>query len=168
MLTDSVNMIAGATINARPSRGSSFPESPDVGEQFYRDDLGKFFMYNGSDWKEIPMERIYDIAGSCIGKPSANTDVMRFVAPRAFSLPASLSGSLGSAGTNATSSVTYSIKKNGTEIGTMQWAGAAAAATFTFASEVSFAVGDVLSVTAPGTVDSTHANFQFTLVAVLA
>jgi hypothetical protein len=88
---------------------------------------------------------------------------MRFVAVRAFTLPASLTGSQGDAGTAAGASTVFSIKKNGTEFGTATWATSGTDATFAAASSTTFAVGDILSIVAPASVDSTLADISITL-----
>lgn len=109
----------------------------------------------------------YDIAGGTNGAPSASAIIATFDAPRAFTLPAGLTGSRAVAGTAATASTTFTIKKNGSSIGSIVWGAAATVATFTFASAVSFAAGDVLTVTAPASPDATLANIGFTLVGAL-
>lgn len=79
-----------------------------------------------------------------------------YVATRAFDLPSSLTGSRTYAGTPAaaTAGVTFTIQKNGSPIGSLNFAGAANTATFTFASPVSFSVGDRLSILAPADLDT--------------
>lgn len=79
-----------------------------------------------------------------------------YVATRPFDLPTSLTGSQTYAGTAAaaTAGVTFTLQKNGSPIGTVAFAAAASTATFTFASPVSFAVGDRLSVLAPADLDT--------------
>lgn len=79
-----------------------------------------------------------------------------YVATRPFDLPTSLTGSQTYAGTAAaaTAGVTFTLQKNGSPIGTVAFAAAASTATFTFASPVSFAAGDRLSVLAPADLDT--------------
>ena len=114
-------------------------------------------------WSVIP----YDLAGACIGKPTASTAIMRFVAVRPFILPVSLAGTVGSSSSAPTASTQYPIQKNGTQVGVMIF-GTTGAATFSFSTAQTFAIGDVLTVVAPAVLDATHANFQFTFVATLA
>lgn len=83
--------------------------------------------------------------------------VLRFKATRAWSLPASLTGSNLTAGTASTGTATFTLKKNGASIGTIAFT-TSATGVATFASLVSFAVGDIFSVEAPATADATLAN----------
>ena len=75
--------------------------------------------------------------------------------------PSGLTASYAEAGTAATGSTIYSVKKNGTEFGTVTFAAAATTATFAAASSASFSPGDLLSVVAPATADGTLADIGF-------
>ena len=81
-----------------------------------------------------------------------------------FTLPSGLSGSYAKANTAATSSTTVDVRKNGSSIGSIVWAGSATAATFSFTGAVSFAAGDILQLSAPGTHDTTLADIGITLL----
>jgi len=111
--------------------------------------------------------KIYDLASGTVGKPGAGATILRFVAPRAFTLPVGLTGSFCKANAAATALSSFTIKKNGSSIGTVNFAAASATATFTFASATSFAPGDVLSLDAPGSADSTLSDLYYTLSATL-
>ena len=94
----------------------------------------------------------------------ALTDLLRFdgsawvgvtaaqvlVATRAFTLPTGLIGSQADAAAAPTAEADPDIHKNGASIGTITFVVAASTATFSFASEVSFAAGDRLTALAPG------------------
>jgi hypothetical protein len=110
----------------------------------------------------------YDIAGSTIGRPANGATIARFVAVRNFSLPASLTGSYCKASTASTASASLTISKNGISAGSMAFAASGTVATFTFASSVSFVAGDILTITAPATADSTLGDIQFTLMGTLS
>jgi hypothetical protein len=89
------------------------------------------------------------------GKPTNGQEVLRFIATRAFTLPASLTGSNAGARVASTGSVAFSLKKNGgADFGTITF-NVSAAGTFAAASSTSFAEDDVLTVIAPATADST-------------
>lgn len=122
---------------------------------------------DGSGW-EIYASVAYDIAVSVSGKPGAGAIVGRLVAPRAFALPASLTGSVAKADVAATGSSTFSIKKNGSEVATLNFAASGTTATFTNASEDSFSAGDVLTIVAPGSQDATLADLGIVLRGVLS
>ena len=97
--------------------------------------------------------------------------LIRFITLSSIDAPFALTGSgVGSgvgattgATTGATSSTTFDIKKNGSNVGTADWAGAAQVATFTMGSETIFDAGDVLSVHAPSTPDATLADIALAL-----
>lgn len=105
----------------------------------------------------------YDIAGQIFGKPAAGAVVMRFGAVRNYTLPAGLTGSIARVITAPAATATFSIQKNGSQIGTMSFAAAATSGTFSMAAAVSFVAGDVLSVVAPATQDTAFADSYFTL-----
>ena len=57
------------------------------------------------------------------------------------------------------------MKKNGSSIGTINWAASATTATYTFASTITFAAGDILQLVAPATADTTLADIGITIAA---
>jgi hypothetical protein len=101
-----------------------------------------------------------------MGAPAAS-QVLSF---GVFTVPATYAAGLpeviAAAGTAPTSAVSLSIKKNGTAIGSINWAAGAKSATVTFSSSVSFSVGDMLSIVAPATVDATFANITVMYIPV--
>lgn len=97
------------------------------------------------------------------GAMTNNQICYRMKATRAFTLPQNLAGSYAAASIAATASTTVTLKKNGTSIGTIVWAIAGTNATFTFAADVSFAVGDLLEIDGPATADATLANISLDL-----
>lgn len=76
----------------------------------------------------------------------------------------SLTGSYAKAGTAATASTTFSIKKNGSSIGSLNFAAGATSGTFTFTSAVTTSPGDVVQVVAPASPDATLANINLAVV----
>jgi hypothetical protein len=104
----------------------------------------------------------YDVGVYFPGKPGAGVTLLQLVAPRAFTLPAGLTGSQGYAGTAPTAQADLDIRKNGASIGTITFAAAASTATFAFTGDVAFAAGDRLTVIAPGTQDASLANISIT------
>lgn len=90
-----------------------------------------------------------------------------YIATKAFKIPASATDSQGYAEAAATGAVTVDLKKNGTNFGTVNWAASANAATFTVASETSFAAGDRLTAVLNGTADATLADIGITLKGIL-
>jgi len=104
------------------------------------------------------------VSGSYPGPPTANLVVQRYVFAGIVMFAAGLTGSQGTAGVAATAATTYSIRKNGSNVGTMVFAAGATTATFTMASATTFMAGDVLTMVAPASPDATLANLAWTLV----
>ena len=104
------------------------------------------------------------VSGSYTGPPTANLVVQRYVFAGTVMFAAGLTGSQGTAGVAATAATTYSIRKNGSNVGTMVFAAGATTATFTMASATTFMAGDVLTMVAPASPDATLANLAWTLV----
>ncbi|CPI06573.1 Uncharacterised protein [Burkholderia pseudomallei] len=98
------------------------------------------------------------------GAPSASAVVLSAITPQAVTFPASLTGSYAKAGTAATASTTFSIKKNGSSIGSLNFAAGATSGTFTFTSAVTTSPGDVVQVVAPASPDATLANINLAVV----
>jgi hypothetical protein len=56
MLYDGIKILEGSEIvNATVGSGTSFPNSPVTGQMFFRSDSSKMFIYNGTQWSEIPI-----------------------------------------------------------------------------------------------------------------
>ena len=106
----------------------------------------------------------YDMLMFCPGAPANSADMSRLVMTRAVTLPASLTGSYASADTAATAATTLTITRNGTSIGSVNFAAASASGTFTFSSAVTTAAGDVLKLVNQATADTTLANISVSLV----
>lgn len=106
----------------------------------------------------------YDLPVYIPDKPTTSMICARIAVVRAFDLPVSLTGSVASAGTAATASTVFTLYKNTTSIGTVTFAAAGTTGTFSFASAVSFAAGDVVRIIAPATADTTLADISITLM----
>ena len=109
---------------------------------------------------------VYDIAGSTLSQPTDGAVLMRFSVNRDFDLPENLSGSKGESVVAPASAASYPIKKNGSQFGTMDFASGINDATFTVTA-TSFVVGDILTIEAPATADSTHDEISWTIQADL-
>lgn len=94
----------------------------------------------------------------------AGEQLARFVAPFALTFPASAAGWVGSAGTAATGTVVFSVRKNGVEFATVTWSPGGVVPTFGLSLATSFAVGDVLTVIGPAVPDNTLDNITLSLV----
>lgn len=109
----------------------------------------------------------YDISTFGIGKPAVNDTMLAMVMTRPMSLPVSLTGSVAKCTAAPTAAITFNILKNGASIGSINFAAAATAGTFTFTTATSFGSGDILTIVAPATQDATFAGLLATLVAIL-
>jgi hypothetical protein len=104
------------------------------------------------------------ISGSYAGLPTASLVIQRYVFAGAVTLPSGLTGSQGTAAIAATATTTFSIRKNGANVGSMVFAAGATTASFTMTSTTVFLAGDILTVVAPVSPDATLANLAWTLV----
>lgn len=101
----------------------------------------------------------YDIATPVFGKPAASEVVLRVRTQRAFTLDTFY----GYATTTATaSSAVFTVAKNGSSIGNITFAVSTNASTTTVAT-TSFAVGDILTITAPSSQNASLADIDFFL-----
>src|SRR5205814_2682038 len=71
------------------------------------------------------------VSGSWAGAPGASQVIERFIFATPVTFPAGLAGSYGTAGIAATAATSFAVAKNGTAVGTMNFAAAATSATFT-------------------------------------
>jgi hypothetical protein len=104
----------------------------------------------------------YDFAGYYPGKPATDAILLRVPIVRDVVLPIGLVGSRASATVASTGSVTYSIRKNGIQIGTMSF-NSSAIATFTMAEATSLQEGDLLTISTVGASDATLSDIGFCL-----
>lgn len=100
------------------------------------------------------------------GSVQANEVLQQYITTDAFTLPYGLTGSQAVQGVATTTNVSYSIAKNGTVIGSVDFT--PTSVSFTFTAQVSFAIGDILSIIAPAVPDNTQANVSITLQAILS
>jgi len=116
--------------------------------------------FDGTNFIKTPNVFPYVCGFSSIGGTVAGVAMLRHPYPLAVTLRAGLPDSQGKADIAATAQTDFDIQKNGSSIGTMRFAASATVATFIFASDVAFAVGDELSVVAPGSADATLAGVR--------
>jgi len=128
----------------------------------------KLLYCNGSDFSIVAEAGAapYDIGGSFVGKPSAGNVIMRFPMPRAVRFLSGMGLSKGVAATAPTADVSFSIRKNGIEFATMNFAASGTSATFTCASTTDFAAGEILALVASATPDDTLADIGFALAGI--
>ncbi len=146
------------------ANGSWSYYTPSKGWLVYDEAVDQHYKFTGSAWVALDF---IELAISTIGAPVASSTIYRIVANTPFTLPASLTGSiakLGTAGTGA--STVFSLRKNGSEFGTVTFASGSTIGTFTAASPTSFANGDVFTVVAPGSIATSLSDVMITLKSV--
>lgn len=111
--------------------------------------------------------RPYDIALFFPGKPSAGQTILRIAVSKAFTIDADWGDSVATAGTAATGSAVFEVKKNGTTFATVTYSGASGTFDMNTSPDeaYSFAKGDILSIVGPSPADITLADIGVTIAA---
>tara|TARA_R110000772_G_scaffold22123_3_gene60101 strand:+ start:598 stop:1845 length:1248 start_codon:yes stop_codon:yes gene_type:complete len=104
-----------------------------------------------------------DIAGFINGLLNDSEVVLQHQVVRTFTLKAGLSASGAYARNAAAANATIDIQRNEVSIGSIDFTIGINAATFTFASDVAFAIGDRLAFVGQGTSDINLANVSLTI-----
>lgn len=123
--------------------------------------------WNSLGYWLLPLSDLYrGLTVSVTGRPKANeilVTVPIVAGVNEFTLLSTGSGFYLAGGTATTANVTYTLKKNGSTVATITCGATETTATGTVSSTVSFEGGDVLTLVAPETPDTTHANFGITI-----
>lgn len=102
------------------------------------------------------------------GKPTGDQILFEFQLTKSIVLPASLTGGKFGSNSNPTADYTATLKKNGSSIGTVKFNGGGATTTITFATAITFAIGDTFQVSGQTVTDTTFGDFWFAFVATFA
>ena len=97
------------------------------------------------------------LSGFCSGKPENSEVVTGAVSPYGFTF----AGGTARALVSATASTVFSVKKNGTSIGTITFGAGATLGSVSIVGSV--VAGDYITITAPASADSTLADITFLL-----
>lgn len=109
-----------------------------------------------------------DIDFFVAGKPAAGALVFKKVFTRTTNFLNNFVDSAGAANLSATGVTTYAVRKGATVVGSIVFGAGQITATFTTASgAVTYAPGDVMTITAPNPQDATHSDPAVTLKGVL-
>lgn len=140
--------------------------SPTIGSIRWNATSQVVEFWSGSSWSSVfPSTAPYDMYGSYLGQPSATQLLWRIVMVRQITLPVNLTGSQAICLTAPTnSSLTLSISRNGTSIGTIDYLSNSTVGSFTFAAQVVFNAGDILQVNGPASTDSTFSTPSWSFV----
>jgi hypothetical protein len=107
--------------------------------------------------------KTFDLVVWKSGKPISNEVIFKAKFPRTVTFHINFAGSTGVSVETATSSTTFSIKKNNVQIGTANFAAGTSVATFTLTTETSFEPTDIITISAPSTPDTTLSSISFIL-----
>ncbi|HEX4499866.1 MAG TPA: hypothetical protein VH187_01665 [Scandinavium sp.] len=105
----------------------------------------------------------YDVGVYLSGTYTNSQIIGEYIFPRTVNFPASMTGSYAQADTASSGTVSCTVTKNGTSIGTVQFA-ASASGTFVSFSATTFNASDLLKITAPSAADAALAGVKITLV----
>ena len=145
MLSDTIQMLEGSTLdNLTIASGTSFPSNASVGEMFFRTDLQKLHIHNGTVWNAIAEganAATQSLFGNFTGITSNTVGTARYY-PKANSTMTLISAWAGAA---VPSTTVVTVKKNGVAVGTCTIASAAIIGTPTVLS-VSVTTSDYLTL----------------------
>lgn len=116
-----------------------------------------------SKWENI--DAPYNLSVYAEGALTTSEIFLLHVLPYAIEIPSGAGASQAKSNVAATSSTTITINKNGSSIGTIVWSASGTTGAYTFASSISFAAGDIITLVAPSSADATLADVGITLAA---
>lgn len=125
---------------------------------------GQTLVWDGAQFiaGDIPADIHVDFRGT----PAGDEVIYRRRFARQVTIPINFDSSQAEAGVAATAQTDFDVQVNGSSIGTISFAAAATAATFTAASSTTINVNDVLTIVAPTTPDASLADLSIALWAV--
>ncbi len=142
---------------------------------FMQDAVYKVILSDETDneiWSEDPYDatlpsdgvtNVYDLVVPVLGKPTDGEVFLIYSATRSLQLPAGLTDTSIIILTHPTSTMTFTLKKNGVSIGTIAFA-TNGAVTITFLAAITLSAGDYLTGHNQATADATGGNVGITFV----
>lgn len=142
--------------------------TPLEGWRVYDRDADALKIFTGTVWETFtaalpPLP--YSVPFGFTTSPEDGEVMLITVFAEGVTFPDNFADSQAYVGTNPTDTTVFTIRKNGTEVGTISVSSAGASTFDTTSGAVSFAPGDVLQIDAQATADATIANCAFTLLA---
>lgn len=172
-----ITLPEGSKIETAPldssKRGTEFPANPQHLDIFEIIEGGAqaegIYAYNERTTQWVLKDTVsypYDVGLSIAGKPEANKTVAMAMLVRPTILPKDFAGSKAACDIAATAAVSFPIKLNGTQIGSINFAAGATVGTFTFVPTASLLMvaGDKLTISSPATADATLSYVAATLM----
>lgn len=139
---------------------NQLPVGGTVGQRLVKSGTGDFLTVWATD--------LIRMALYIEGQPLPGETVMQYMVVDNMTLPIGLVGTAVFAGTPTALPCSYTINKNGTPIGSINFSGPSPETiTVSFSTVVTFVPGDFITVTAPAVPDAAQANISITLVAEL-
>lgn len=150
--------------------------TPAEGWLAYVKDTDKYIKFDGTNWVDLTTgggggttgggggTAALEYACFIAGKPGASEVLMRHVMTQAGTIPIGMTGSRAALNAAPTAAKQFVIKKNGTDIGTINFAIGALVGTFTFTAAVAFAAGDILQLSGPVAQDTTLSDLSVSIV----
>lgn len=148
-----------ATIKASSGTGADVDLLPGESGTFFQTFEDIYLISKGQSASSPP----YDVGLYIPGQPGDGAEVFKFVAVRGVEWPDDFAGSYGHVGTNPASSAVFTIKKNGSTVGSIS---INTSGVFTFATTgaaTSLVAGDRLTIEAPTPQDANLADVGFNL-----
>lgn len=108
--------------------------------------------------------KVYDQAGTAWGKPAAAARVFMIPVVRPFDLPVDCAGSRARAAIASAADKFFTIKRNGTTIGTLTFTAGVLVGAFAMTTTQNFVVGDYLEFFAPDVQDATLEDIAWNLL----
>lgn len=118
------------------------------------------YTWTGSAWLKLIVLPRYDMGIYFTDKPDAGLYICDIPILLSLTLPASLTGSQFKIRTNPTSTMTFTLYKGVTNLGTVSF-NTSGVASVSFASPVTFVSGDDFAIQAPAVQDATGAGIGF-------
>jgi microcystin-dependent protein len=106
---------------------------------------------------------VYDLISYYPGSPTNNAILSNLIMVRSVEFQTNFPGSYASSSTAATASTVFTIKKNGTSVGTITFAISGTTGTFASSGVINFVAGDVLSIDNQAIADATIANISISI-----
>lgn len=121
------------------------------------------YLFDGAAW--APEVRPYDFQIFRYRIPASPEPILSLVMGRAITFPAGLTGSRATAKTAPTvAAVDMAIMQNTTQVGTIHFAIGATVGTFSFATAVTFAIGDILEILPPTTANAAFGGLRVIII----
>lgn len=106
---------------------------------------------------------VYDLISYYPGSPTNGAILSNLIMVRTVQFLQNFPGAYASAATAATASTVFTIKKNGSSVGTITFAASGSTGTFASSGIVNLVAGDTLSIDNQATADATIANISISI-----